>query len=253
MSKYFFTFLSLIIGSIYGQINIEELRLDDDTSGMWSGHIESELTYKKGNSDVLLLESTVAIEADWKNSSLLQVLKGDIGESNGIRISNEFVAHLRYVNRFSPDVYAEAFLQYNYNLSRKILNREIAGGGVRFLLVEEPAWKIRLGAGAMFEREEFDVPRSGAQSREMSLIRGNSYISVNYIPAKNITIASTTYFQPAFKAIENFRILSETKAAFKFSEDLSFTIKFNLFYDNIPLQDLKVYDIDSKYGVEWEF
>lgn len=166
MFKYFYILLPLLAGSIFSQINIEQLRMDDDTTGLWSGHIESELTYKKGNSDVLLLESTVALEADWKNTSLLQVLKGDIGESNGSRISNEFVAHLRYVNRFSADVYAEAFLQYNYNLSRKILNREIAGGGVRFLLVEEPAWKIRLGAGAMFEREEFDVARSGTQSRE---------------------------------------------------------------------------------------
>ena len=238
---------------LFGQINIERLRMDDDTTGMWSGHIESELTFKKGNSDVLLLESTVAVEADWRNSSALLVIKGDIGESNGNRISNEFATHLRYVDRFSSSVYGEVFLQYNYNLSRKILNREIAGGGVRFLLIEEPDWKIRLGVGAMLEREEYDVPKSEREAREANLISGNSYLSVNLALAKNMVITSTTYFQPALKELKDFRILSETKAAFKFSKDLSFTLKFNLLYENIPLTGLKSYDIDSKYGIEWNF
>lgn len=239
--------------SLFGQINIERLRMDDDTTGMWSGHIESELTFKKGNSDVLLLESTVAVEADWRNSSALLVMKGDIGESNGNRISNEFATHLRYVDRFSSSVYGEVFLQYNYNLSRKILNREIAGGGVQFLLIEEPDWKIRLGVGAMLEREEYDVPKSEREAREANLISGNSYLSVNLALAKNMVITSTTYFQQALKELKDFRILSETKAAFKFSKDLSFTLKFNLLYENIPLTGLKSYDIDSKYGIEWNF
>jgi len=251
--KYFIAAIALLVMPLFAQINIESLRMDDDTSGMWSGHIESELTFKKGNSDVLLLESTVALEADWKRNSALLVIKGDIGESNGNRISNEFVSHIRYVERFSRPVYGEVFIQYNYNLSRKILNREIAGGGARFILVEEPDWKVRLGTGAMLEREEFDFPRGGEEWREMSQVRGNSYISLNLTLAQNITVSSTTYYQPSFKDINDFRILSETKASFKFSKALSFTVKFNLFYDNIPLTGLKSYDIDSKYGFQWEF
>ncbi len=253
MVQYFILFMIAFVLPVFGQINIEQLRMDDDTSGLWSGHIESELTFKKGNNDFILLESTVAVEADWRNSSALLVLKGDIGESNGNRISNEFVSHLRYVDRFSPIVYGEVYLQYNYNLSRKILNREIAGGGARFVLLDDPAWKVRLGIGAMYEREEFDVPLGTDEWREIGQIRGSNYVSLNVAAAPNISITTATYYQPSLKDIQDFRILSETKASFRFSGSLSFTIKFNLFYDNIPLTGLKNYDIDSKYGLTWDF
>lgn len=253
MFKYFYIFLPLLAGSIFSQINIEQLRMDDDTSGLWSGHIESELTFKKGNSDFVLLESTVAIEADWTKRSLLLVLKGDIGESNGSRVSNEFVSHLRFIEKHSQTVHYEAFLQYNYNLARKILNREIAGGGARFILLEDPKWKLRLGIGAMYEREEFDVPRESGEWREVQQVRGSNYLSLGIIPAPNMSITTTTYYQPSFKNIQDFRILSESKASFRFSGSLSFTVKFNLIYDNIPLTGLKSYDIDSKYGVTWDF
>ncbi len=253
MLRYFIALSVLLLTTVFSQINIEQLRLDDDTSGLWSGHIESELTYKKGNNDLVLLESTVAIEADWTKRSLLLVLKGDIGESNGSRVSNEFVSHLRFIEKNCQTVYYEAFLQYNYNLARKILNREIAGGGARFILHDDSNWKLRLGMGAMYEREEFDVPRESDEWRAVQQLRGSNYLSLVIIPASNMSITTTTYYQPSFKDIQDFRILSETKASFRFSGSLSFTVKFNFIYDNIPLTGLKSYDIDSKYGVTWDF
>jgi len=253
MLKYFYLLLPLFAGSIFSQINIESLRMEEDSTDIWSGHVESELTVKKGSSDVVLLESTVSVGADWDDRGALVIVKGDIGESNGARISNSFVAHLRYVEKVSDFLNIEAFVQYNYNLSRKLLGREIEGAGVRLRLHESELLKVRFGLGGMYESERYNITPGSEVASEDSRLRGSSYLALIFLPAHNIKITSTTYYQPAFNTINNFRMLSETKAAFKFSSDLSFAVKFNLFYDNLPLPGLKTYEIDSKYGITWEF
>ena len=64
--------------------------------------------------------------------------------------------------------------------------------------------------------------------------RFSSYLSFSFRPIKTVEIVSTTYYQPLFSKLNDYRIATENSIHFRFHKILTFGIQFRLNFDSKP-------------------
>lgn len=237
----------------FGQVNIEKLRFDDDSSKVIIGQLNSDFTVKSGNTDILMLGVGGRVEFNWFPSYSFIALKLEFGKKDGEQFTNDYFMHLRHVVPLTNFFSLEGFFQFNADKIKKIRDRELIGGGVRIAPLITDTWKVRLGISAFLEHEVYDIPVSFAHPIEVTLVRGSTYISWSYTADKIFGISSITYYQPAFNDFSDYRILSENILDVKVGKNFSINVKFNLVYDSAPVDNVKPQDIDSRYGFTYRF
>jgi len=82
----------------------------------------------------------------------------------------------------------------------------------------------------MYEHEE-SSNNSIAVLRDL---RGSTYVSCSIYPLENISLVSTTYYQPLLKQFSDFRISYETSIGIK----VLFKATFTYNYDGNPIIDI---------------
>jgi len=61
-------------------------------------------------------------------------------------------------------------------------------------------------------------------------IRSSSYVSFTYKPSQTAEFINTIFYQPLFRVISDYRVLTEVQSG----KELSFTAGFYYLYDNLP-------------------
>ena len=141
---------------------------------------------------------------------------------------NEGFQHLRYNSRMKKEwLTYELFGQIQYNERANIAIRALGGTGLRFRLMDKQKDKAFLGISYMYEFEE-EVVEAFRQNNH----RLNTYFSLSWHPKTNIKIASTSYYQPLFTSVRDFRLSSQTAMIFSFSKRLDFKTTFSIIYDS---------------------
>ncbi|MGJ8664843.1 MAG: DUF481 domain-containing protein [Patiriisocius sp.] len=246
---YFLLFSCLSFYSVSAQIlNAESLRKVTDTSG-YSGAASLNFALKRNTNDFITLSNNIHLQYKmnkhlvlFKNDIAFQKIEGDDFENSGIQ-------HLRYNYKLVPKIAWEAFAQAQYNKINKIKFRGLLGTGPRFKITDSDKYRFYLGTLAMLEYEEVD---DGATPLQRDF-RGSTYLSFSLYPAENISIVSTTYFQPLLSDISDYRISSQSALLVSVFKNFGLKISYTFIYDERPAIGIPNSQYDFTTGINYSF
>lgn len=229
-------------------LNAESLRQVTDTSG-WSGSLSANFALKRNVNDFLILGSDIHIQ--YKNKNDLWLFKNDLKfiKIEGESFENSGITHVRYNNRFHDRIAWEVFAQGQYNKVNLIDFRGLIGTGPRFKLTNSEKYKFYLGVLAMYEYEEVDDGITPIQRD----LRGSTYLSFSLYPTDNITIVSTTYYQPAFDDFSDYRISSQSSLVVGLFKNFSLTTTYTFVFDAFPAVGIPNSQYDFSTGFTYSF
>ena len=78
--------------------------------------------------------------------------------------------------------------------------------------------------------------------------RGSSYLSFSLYPTDNITIVSTTYYQPNFEVFSDYRISTQNSLVVQLVSNLGLNISWNFIYDTVPAVGIPKSQYDFSTG-----
>ncbi len=234
------------------QVNTERLRLDNDTAGL-SGDARGDLTVRTGSVSLVLVGLGGRMDLATPRTLTFVVGSGNVGWQDGQRFSNEGLVHLRHSRVLAPWLRAEAFTQVDYNKSRKLDFRGLAGFGPRFELVRDSTFRLAVGTAWMLEHERYDLPDSAVHPREVTSHRWSNYVSARLDPLDRLGIVLTAYAQPRFDDFGDIRVLTDARLALTLAGPVALTNSFNARYDSRPPDGVTDLDTTLRTGisVEW--
>ncbi len=244
-------FILFSIAKVYSQVNTETLRKSDLEEG-WHNTISLNFGLNKGNSNFVTVNA--GLRSDYRKDRFYSFLSSSVEykEGNDKLISSKGFAHLRGIYTLTELLHPEIFIQKQYNKFIFLKDRNLAGGGMRLLLVnrryeKDSVSKLRLylGIGAMYENEVFikDI------AQETHLLRSTNYVNFRWIIDPRLQVQFTSYFQFDTGRFHDCRVLSESTLSFSITEALKFSVSVNYRFDNEPPKDIKKYDLEVLNGI----
>ena len=241
-----------LTGIIFPQVNTEQYRKDSVKVG-FSGNLNFEAVAITGNTDYQLLDAGGRLNYNYGDDYTFLVLDAGYGWESGNPFVGQMFAHLRHVITPARVYQFELFAQYDNNKKRKLLNRELIGGGIRFRFLTENNFKLRVGIAYMFEAEDYDLPVSSIHGNSTKAHRMSSYLTFNYDIDETLSFVSVTYYQPKLDDWNDYKIVSENALVIDPGKLVDLYIKFNARYDSFPPDGIKNTDTVTKMGISFKF
>lgn len=229
-------------------LNAESLRKVTDTSG-FTGSASLDFSMKRDVNEYYGLSTNIHVQ--YKMKRHLVLLKNDLEfqRIEGNKFSNSGISHLRYNYKLFPKIAWEAFVQAQYNKVSKINFRGLLGTGPRFKLSTNESYRFYLGTLIMFEQEELSDGVSGIQRD----FRGSTYFSFSLYPTSNITIVSTTYYQPKLNDFGDYRIASQSSLLIDMFKNFAFKTTYSFTYDEYPALGIPSSQYNFTTGIVYSF
>lgn len=229
-------------------LNAESLRKVTDTSG-WSGSVSADFALKRNVNDFLVLGTDIHIQ--YKHNPHLLIFKNDIKfqKIEGNKFENGGITHVRYNYGLTPKLAWEVFVQGQYNRVNLIEFRGLLGTGPRWKITKSEKYKFYVGALTMLEYEEVT---DGVTPLQRDL-RGSSYLSFSLYPTENISIISTTYYQPLWKSIDDYRLSSQSSLAVGLFNNVALKVNYTFIFDTFPAVGIPKSQYDFSTGLAYTF
>ncbi|MDX1701263.1 MAG: DUF481 domain-containing protein [Melioribacteraceae bacterium] len=246
-------FLIFISSTIfYAQVNTEKHRTSDDQEGL-GGYMGISGNIKTGNTDKI--QGNLEGRADYKtsNTTTFFVFETEHEWINDNILSGNGLLHVRNVISVGEKVKSELFGQINYDKSILLKNRELLGGGIRYLLFNSGKSDVALGTAYMFEHERYDLKSNAVHPNNISVSRWSNYLSYYIEFTKTIIMSGVVYYQPEFTDFADWRILAETNFELPITKVLSINMKFKMRHDSKPPDGRKKNDTNSNFGIAVRF
>jgi len=251
--KYIFPVIFFLIfmlpGCTNAQIlNAESLRKVTDTSG-FSGNTAVNFALKRNTRDFLTFNSDIHVQ--YKMNRHLVLLKNDLAfqKIEGSDFENSNILHLRYNYKMIDRITWEAFGQVQNNKINLIAHRTLVGTGPRFKLSGTENYKFYLGTLVMYENEKLSDGITPVQKN----LRGSSYFSFSLYPTENISVISTTYYQPILKKFKDYRISSQSSLRVGMIKNIALKLSYTFTYDAFPAVGVPSSQYDFTTGINYSF
>tara|TARA_X000000950_G_scaffold4126_1_gene4301 strand:+ start:4405 stop:5127 length:723 start_codon:yes stop_codon:yes gene_type:complete len=240
MKKILLIFYFLPIISNSQIINFETLRINEKKN--FNGFIEMNYEFKKVEETDWELDNKILLNWKYNSWSIYFVNEINLDRAAGINFSNDGYQHIRINKTLNNKIKFESFFQNQYDPIRKIENRKIIGGGLRFSLLN-----YHIGLSSFYEKEKLNY---GLIEKN---IRLSSYLNFSFLFNKIIEINSTFYYQPKFSVIENYRISNNTDLLIKINNNLFLTNSIKISYDSFPATQIPKTIINLENGLSFKF
>jgi hypothetical protein len=238
--------------ALSGQVNVEALRRDDPPLG-YSGTVGGDFTVRTGNVDFVQLGLEARLYEVTERVTTLIVGDGGLGFLRSSRFASSGLAHYRQTFVYKPYLSPEWYAQLNYDRSRKLTFRALAGAGARTSFASGDWGDFGAGSALMFEHERLSLPDTASHPDRTTTMRWSNFLTLRVVPSETTVITSTTYAQPAFRDPGDIRVLENLRLATSVSETLSLTVSFNLRYDSIPPDGIAVLDTTLRTGLTYSY
>lgn len=234
------------------QVNIESMRTANAGDG-YSARAGVSLTSRTGNVDATSLEIRARTQYKRDDRTVFLIFSGDYGWQGGRQYSNQGLAHLRYVHGITRLVAAEVFAQSDYDKSRLLDARALAGGGVRLRFVDEKKAGFAVGVAAMYEHEEVGVPPGATHPARTDVARLSSYLSLRRSLNDKTAVHATGYVQPQVDDFEDVRVIGTGSLETALAGHFSLTVSLRVRHDSRPPDTIKRTDTRLDTGVVVSF
>jgi hypothetical protein len=241
-------FLVTFIFSRAQIVNIESKRLQSDTTG-WMGSAGASFALIKNVQEVLSMNANTHLQYKTNRNLYLLLANYNLLRGNGKRLTNNMFYHLRYNYKLNDIVRWEVFTQWQQDVVTDIGLRILAGTGPRFKLHDSPKFRLYAGTAAMFEyeKEKTDTPVFHHD------LRSSSYVSFTYAPNDLLEVVSTTFYQPLFKQIKDFRLFNQLSLNLKAGKHVTITTSWNYLYDAFPAGASPLINYSISNGINYKF
>ena len=230
-------------------INVESLRKKTD-SAKWTGSVSLDASLIKNKNELFKIATKADIQYNNKKELWLFVNDLKFEKAAGASFVNKGTQHLRYNHSVGKTVKMEVFAQAQYDAISEIDFRGLIGTGPRFKLTSNDDYRFYLGTLIMYEYEKAsDI----AVERIQKDVRASTYLSFSLYPTENLSIISTSYYQPRLDKLNDFRLSSTTSVLFKIWENLSFKTTFSYNYDAEPVITIPKSQYELTNGLLYTF
>lgn len=212
-------------------VNVESARMRSDTVG-WTGKMGAAFSLTENTRKIFQLHLGAQLQYKTSNDKGLWLILGNFGllKSSNQRLVSENLVHLRYNRKVNEWLRWEFFGQHQNNAITQIDSRLLFGTGPRFKLVKKEKFRMYAATLAMYEREkELTEPVI-----KHSDLRSSSYLSFSWEPQSNMSLMSTTYFQPLFNKFSDHRVLNTLSFTIDATPHLGVTVNWNYLFDSAP-------------------
>ncbi len=242
-------FFYFSMSSLAQVINVETLRKVTD-SATWTGSVSLDVSLIKNKNDIFKIANKAHIQYNNKQELWLFVNYLNFQKLEGNSFVNRGTQHLRYNHRVTSGIKMEAFLQAQYDAVSEIDLRALAGLGPRFKVYASENYRFYLGTLVMYEYEKSsDIIADRVQKD----IRGSVYVSFSIYPTENISVISTSYYQPKLNAIADYRFSSDTSFLIRIFEKLAFKTTFSYNFDALPIVSIPKTQYELTNGLLYTF
>jgi hypothetical protein len=227
-------------------IHIENKRMCTKEDG-FSGNAEVAANFIQNVNNIF--QSTAISQMQYKKGSKSFLLLSGFNYTlfNKKKIVNDAFGHLRFNQKITEIITAEAFIQGQYNEIIKIESRYLAGAGFRFKLIEKEKVKLFVGSLYMRERETELTDRVNLHHRI------SNYASIGFPITEQITIDFISYYQPDIQNPADFRISGEAIMEMRLNKKLSFRFAHSLFRDSNPPEGIRKTFYNFRNGLKLDF
>ena len=229
-------------------VNVESARMQSDTTG-WMGTAGAGFNIIQNTTRITQINLNAHVQ--YKSRRDLWLLTGHYGflKGGGQKYVGNSFAHLRYNHKFNKWLRWEVFTQVQSNYITQIDSRFLAGTGPRFKLADTRIFHLYIASLFMYEQEKerTQPPVHHADGRN------SSYISFTLVPAENLEIISTTFYQPRLKQFSDYRILNESVMRIKAGKHLAFTVAYNYLNDRFPAGTAPRKTYELLTGLQYDF
>ncbi len=244
------------------QVNTEAMRRENLEPGY---HLDlgGNVGYTDGNSSLFQNRSNLRLDYVQEEVQFFLVANYRLSRKDKTLFINKGFTHIRRIKPLRTALYAEAFIQNEFNDFIQLNDRELLGWGVRIKWNELENFSalhskltLNTGIGLMWEQEKIDTGADGNLGDPIhgslaSLIRSTNYVVIGWIPNESLGIQTTTYFQVDTRRVKDYRILSQTTMKVAITERFTVNLDINLRYDSEPPGSVKAFDIDFTNGFSY--
>ena len=223
---------------VYAFINIESLRLEmkEGFGGKFSLNYEGQ----NGNTEKTSISSSSLNIWRYQRDELLLLGDYTFGRTLGIVDTNNGRAHLRYTFDLKEARSYEFFTQSEFDQFKKLNSRTLAGGNIRYRLLQAEDHSFYFGVGAFFEHRDY----SSISNRNG--VRGNFYLSYSHKIKEHFSAFATTYYQPYITEFNDYRFQMSSGLEVIMTKVMAINISYDFSYDNF-VPDPSVKRMDQRY------
>lgn len=244
--------LACEVRSARAQVNVEALRRDlRDRNATAS--IGATFTGRTGNVQSVEAGGSALGAARVDRSTFLASVQADYGRFAGATTVSKSFLHLRYNYELLQWLIAEAFVQQQQDKFQRLLLRELAGAGPRFVLTDEEDLRVALGVAGMFEYERIAVAEGASDDPIERAVRLSSYVSGVWQPDSRVRMIATAYVQPRVDAWDDYRVLFEGSLQNQITKRVSVKIIATVRHDSEPPTAVKPTDVEIKNAFALSF
>lgn len=234
-------------------VSMESVHLGKPPQG-FTGAFELGADADYGNTEEVSASTAVKLQWSEDKTTDFALVNYAYGESAGVRNKNNAFVHLRHIQQFRRQTAWEVFSQFSSDEFTRLNLRALVGGGARLTLGTMTGQRaIYLGLGGFYEHEKLDVNGSPAIDETEETVRGSTYLILKYQFNTNVSLVSSTYYQPALDDLSDFRATENASLVSKLTDDLSFKAGLNIRHDSEPPPDVDKTDTSISIGFSVNF
>ncbi len=230
-------------------LNVESLRQVSDSSKL-SGYVQLDFDLEKNKNKKIELTNTIHVQYAIPKHLILGISEIKFNKLNSEDFSNKQTQHLRYNYKINKHWQWEVFGQYQRDAISYIQNRSLAGTGPRIKLTTNDNYRLYLGLLSMYE---FEHIKSALQNSFERTVRNSSYFSFSLYPNQQVSIVSTSYYQPQYANFKDYRLSSDNAISVTLHKNLSMTSDFTYTYDTRPARSIPRQQYELTLGLTYSF
>ncbi len=234
-------------------VNIEKMRKDPSKEG-FSGHME--LSFGGASGNTKKNGGYAGTRLQWRKDHIINfaVLRYAYGESAGNRDTNNSFFHARHIHQQTSWRADEIFVQGETDEFARLSYRGLIGGGERFALIRNPKGQSAfLGMGVYYAMERLEDTAGTTDGGRDEFFRLSTYFSYTHQINAQVSVISTTYYQPALEQFSDYRLLEEAGMGIKMSDRFMLNLSLDIIHDSKPPQTVNKTDIIYSTGLEYQF
>jgi len=247
----------------------------------WSGNASVSFSFIKNTNDIFNIVTNVAVGYNGGDNLWMIISNIRFNKIEGDTFQNSGVQHFRYNREINDRLTFEAFAQGQYDKISNIDFRGLAGFGPRFDLSKQDdetevgnidnadipnkptreKSKFYIGTLIMYEYEKSAEIDMTATHKDF---RSSNYLSFSFFPTNQISIVSTTYYQPRIDLLKDYRLSSVLNLNIGFSskkedekktfwDKLNFNVNFSYEYDAFPVISIPKTQYRLTNGLSYNF
>jgi putative salt-induced outer membrane protein YdiY len=253
MYRHYIFMLCWLPFPVHAIVNVEQAIIGKTEPGL-HGSVSLAANGASGNSEKNTLKADA--QALWQHDGHTEFAQFQYasGQSRGQTDTDRAFLHLRHRTALDQDWGTEVFAQTGRDRFARLAQRNLLGGGLRWVLQEEVGRAAAyLGFGAFHEQESLNAKFGTTDALQTRLWRANSYLVLKQQLNAQVRFNNTLYYQPALSDGSDYRVLEQAALLVKLADKLDLKVSLEVAFDSRPPQTVQRRDVLYSTGLEYAF